>query len=185
MTHPPSPPLPSAANPGIPARMSATVTPKNTLPADYPRGTWDEMVATDGRVNPAWSHVAAWLGGLSPEQAGATSAEIRRLLRENGVTYSVHGAPGGEHRAWQLDAVPWIVSEQDWKTVEAGLIAAGVAAGVVAAGVGPRILTSSPAGPAASPSFDLSSPSRPSDTTGHHMIDRSGIFEPQGPSHAP
>jgi uncharacterized circularly permuted ATP-grasp superfamily protein/uncharacterized alpha-E superfamily protein len=102
--------------------MSATVTPKHALPADYPRGTWDEMVATDGRVNPAWSHVAAWLGGLSPEQAGATSAEIRRLLRENGVTYSVHGAPGGEHRAWQLDAVPWIVSEQDWKTVETGLI---------------------------------------------------------------
>jgi uncharacterized circularly permuted ATP-grasp superfamily protein len=51
-----------------------------------------------------------------------STASFRRLLRENGVTYSVHGAPGGEHRAWQLDAVPWIVSEQDWKTIEAGLI---------------------------------------------------------------
>ena len=102
--------------------MSATVHPKHPLPANYPRGAWDEMIAADGHVNPSWSHVAAWLGDLSPEQAGATTAEIRRLLRENGVTYSVHGAPGGEHRAWQLDAVPWVVSEHDWKIVEAGLI---------------------------------------------------------------
>lgn len=102
--------------------MSAATTPRNPLPATYPRGAWDEMIAADGHVNPSWSHVAAWLGDLSPEQAGATTAEIRRLLRENGVTYSVHGAPDGEHRAWQLDAVPWVVSEHDWKTIEAGLI---------------------------------------------------------------
>jgi uncharacterized circularly permuted ATP-grasp superfamily protein/uncharacterized alpha-E superfamily protein len=102
--------------------MSATVTPKTSLPANYPRGTWDEMVNASGQVNPSWAHVASWLSGLSPDQAAATTGEIRRLLRENGVTYSVHGAPDGEHRAWQLDAVPWVVSEQDWKTVEAGLI---------------------------------------------------------------
>jgi uncharacterized circularly permuted ATP-grasp superfamily protein/uncharacterized alpha-E superfamily protein len=102
--------------------MPAAVTPRNILPADYARGIWDEMLAADGSVNPSWSHVATWLGGLTPEQASATNAEILRLLRENGVTYSVHGAPDGEHRAWQIDAVPWVVSEQDWQTIEAGLI---------------------------------------------------------------
>jgi uncharacterized circularly permuted ATP-grasp superfamily protein/uncharacterized alpha-E superfamily protein len=102
--------------------MPAAVSFKNTLPADYRRGIWDEMLGSDGRLNPSWSHVASWLGGLSPEQAGATTQEINRLLRENGVTYSVHGAPDGEHRAWQLDAIPWVVSEHDWKTIEAGLI---------------------------------------------------------------
>lgn len=102
--------------------MSASIAPQSPLPATYQRGTWDEMVAADGQVNPSWAHIAAWLDKLSPEQAGATGAEIRRLLRENGVTYSVHGAPDGEHRAWQLDAVPWVVSEQDWKNVENGLI---------------------------------------------------------------
>jgi uncharacterized circularly permuted ATP-grasp superfamily protein/uncharacterized alpha-E superfamily protein len=102
--------------------MSVAATTRNTLPPDYRRGTWDEMVAANGAVNPSWSHIAAWLGGLSPEQAGGTSHEIGRLLRENGVTYSVHGAPDGEHRAWQLDSIPWVVSEQDWKTIEAGLI---------------------------------------------------------------
>jgi uncharacterized circularly permuted ATP-grasp superfamily protein/uncharacterized alpha-E superfamily protein len=102
--------------------MPAAVTPRNILPASYARGTWDEMLAPDGSVNPSWSHVASWLGGLTPEQAIATNGEILRLLRENGVTYSVHGAPDGEHRAWQIDAVPWVVSEQDWKTIETGLI---------------------------------------------------------------
>lgn len=102
--------------------MPAAASPKNTLPADYRRGPWDEMLGADGRVNPSWSHVSAWLGGLTPEQATATGAEIRRLLRENGVTYSMHGEADGEHRAWQLDAVPWVVSGQDWKIIEAGLI---------------------------------------------------------------
>jgi len=102
--------------------MPVAATPKNTLPADYRRGIWDEMLAANGQVNPSWGHVATWLGGLSPDQAGATTNEVRRMLRENGVTYSVHGAPDGEHRAWQLDAIPWVVSEQDWRTIEAGLI---------------------------------------------------------------
>ncbi|WP_367874425.1 circularly permuted type 2 ATP-grasp protein [Luteolibacter sp. Populi] len=102
--------------------MPAAASPKNTLPPDYRRGIWDEMLGADGRVNPSWSHVASWLGGLTPEQAGATGHEIRRLLREHGVTYSVHGEADGEHRAWELDAVPWVVSEQDWRTIEAGLI---------------------------------------------------------------
>jgi uncharacterized circularly permuted ATP-grasp superfamily protein/uncharacterized alpha-E superfamily protein len=102
--------------------MPAAASPKNTLPPGYRRGLWDEMLGADGRVNPSWSHVSSWLGGLTPEQAATTGAEIRRLLRENGVTYSMHGETDGEHRAWQLDAVPWVVSEQDWKTIEAGLI---------------------------------------------------------------
>lgn len=102
--------------------MPAAVPVNATLPADYPRGSWDEMIAADGSVKPSWSHVASWLTGLSPEQATSVNGEIHRLLRENGVTYSVHGAPDGEHRAWQLDAVPWVVSEHDWKTIEAGLV---------------------------------------------------------------
>lgn len=102
--------------------MPATVIPRNFLLPHYTSGGWDEMIAADGSVNRSWEHIASWLGGLTPEQASATNGEIHRLLRENGVTYSVHGAPDGEHRAWQLDAVPLVVSDSDWKTIEAGLI---------------------------------------------------------------
>lgn len=80
------------------------------------------MISGTGQVKPSWTQVATWLSELSPERAAAATSEIHRLLRENGVTYSLHGAPDGEHRAWLLDALPWIVSENDWKVIEAGLI---------------------------------------------------------------
>lgn len=102
--------------------MSASAPPRIVAPEGYPTGPGDEMVAPDGRVHAPWTPVAGWLGGLGPDQFAATQTDVRRMLRENGVTYSVHGAPGGEHRAWLLDPVPWVVSEADWKTIEAGLI---------------------------------------------------------------
>nr|WP_246418141.1 circularly permuted type 2 ATP-grasp protein [Haloferula luteola] len=44
------------------------------------------------------------------------------MLRENGVTYSVYGETTDEPRPWQLDALPWVLGPEDWKTIEAGLI---------------------------------------------------------------
>jgi uncharacterized circularly permuted ATP-grasp superfamily protein/uncharacterized alpha-E superfamily protein len=122
MSGPVTPRLPKDDDAGIPGGMPAAVPPRSPFPLPYPHGGWDEMITAEGNVNPPWTHLAAWLADLSPEQAAATNGEIHRLLRENGVTYSVHGAPDGEHRAWQLDAVPWVVAEKDWKTIEAGLI---------------------------------------------------------------
>jgi uncharacterized circularly permuted ATP-grasp superfamily protein/uncharacterized alpha-E superfamily protein len=89
---------------------------------EYLNRDYDEMVATGGEMKAPWMPVGQWLKTLTPEQAAATGAEVRRHLRENGVTYSVHGDPGGEHRAWLLDALPWILSEADWQHVEQGLI---------------------------------------------------------------
>ncbi len=119
--------------------MPAIALPKAL--SDYPRGDCDEMVAVDGTVHAPWLAVSNWLGGLTPEHATAATAEIRRLLRENGVTYSVHGAPGGEHREWRLDPVPWVVSENDWAAIEAGLIQrAGLLDEILADLHGPRRL---------------------------------------------
>ena len=46
--------------------------------------------------------------------------EVQRLLRENGVTYVVHGEQHG-HRPWELDPIPLIISDRDWNTISAGL----------------------------------------------------------------
>ncbi|MDB6080666.1 MAG: hypothetical protein JWO82_4413, partial [Akkermansiaceae bacterium] len=116
------PGLASGSRRAIPVPMSSPAQAKIPPPPGYAAASGDEMVAADGSVRPAWSTVSNWLSSLSPEQLASQSGDIRRHLRENGVTYSVHGTPGGEHRAWQLDPVPWVVSESDWKTVEAGLI---------------------------------------------------------------
>ena len=104
--HPPMPSRPAEPSP----------------PPDYRPGPWDEMVGTDGRLRPAWIPAARWLASHGTDDLDAAVAEIRRLLRENGVTYSVHGTDGGEPRPWLLDPIPWLVSQDDWKTIESGLI---------------------------------------------------------------
>lgn len=92
------------------------------LPEGYPAGPCDEMVSASGQLKPAWAPVARWLAETTPAGRELVDAEIRRLLRENGVTYSVHGEPDGEHRPWQLDAIPWMLPRDDWAKIEAGLI---------------------------------------------------------------
>ena len=91
-------------------------------PQDYRPGSWDEMVDPQGKVRPAWTATARWLSSHQSSDLEAAGTEIRRLLRENGVTYSVHGAKGEDPRPWLLDPLPWLVSQDDWKTIETGLI---------------------------------------------------------------
>ena len=80
------------------------------------------MIRPDGSLQAAWKPVANWLKTNGPEARAGAENQIRRLLRENGVTYSVYGESSDEQRAWQLDAVPWVLPTEDWKTIEAGLI---------------------------------------------------------------
>lgn len=104
--------------PSVPARP-ATPAPE---PGEYVPGDWDEMIDREGRLRPAWAPIARWLERHGDADRETVDAEIRRLLRENGVTYSVHGEPGGEPRPWQIDALPWIFSPQEWRSIEAGLV---------------------------------------------------------------
>ncbi len=96
--------------------------PAPTAPADYRPGEWDEMVLPEGGLRPGWDPIVRWLDDHGPADREATASEIRRLLRENGVTYSVHGEPGDGPRPWQLDSIPWILPDGDWKTIEAGMV---------------------------------------------------------------
>ena len=108
--------------PGHIAGVSVRPTSAPPAPGGYQPGDWDEMLAPDGSLQAAWDPVARWLQDHGPEDRERVGAEIRRLLRENGVTYAVHGEPGGEPRPWQLDTIPWILPQNDWKTIEAGMV---------------------------------------------------------------
>ncbi|GAA5482569.1 circularly permuted type 2 ATP-grasp protein [Haloferula sargassicola] len=100
--------------------MPATDTTRP--PAGYPASDGDEMIRPDGSLQPAWAPVARWISETDAAGRDTVDTQVRRLLRENGVTYSVYGGPGEEPRPWQLDAVPWVIGEDDWKSIEAGLI---------------------------------------------------------------
>jgi uncharacterized circularly permuted ATP-grasp superfamily protein/uncharacterized alpha-E superfamily protein len=59
---------------------------------------------------------------LDTEELRHRFARAQRLIRENGITYNIYGDPEGENRPWRTDIVPLIISEQEWQTIEAGII---------------------------------------------------------------
>jgi uncharacterized circularly permuted ATP-grasp superfamily protein/uncharacterized alpha-E superfamily protein len=86
--------------------------------ADSDDEMWD---AGAGCVRPGWQPYITAIGALGPETLERRHRDIKRLLRENGVTYNVHGDPDGLHRPWELDPIPMIIASDDWDRLETGL----------------------------------------------------------------
>ena len=80
----------------------------------------DEMLDRSGKVNPHWQPFIQALNTLGLEEMVDRHKEAVRLLRENGVTYIVHGEKQG-HRPWELDPIPLIISNSAWESISAGL----------------------------------------------------------------
>ena len=89
--------------------------------SDVPGGQIDEMLNRDGHINPHWHTFMQALDALGLAEIESLDKEVQRLLRENGVTYVWHGERQG-HRPWELDPIPFIISNTDWQTISDGLI---------------------------------------------------------------
>ena len=93
----------------------------STKLADAPQGEQiDEMLNRDKSINPHWYTFMQALDTLGLAEMESRHEEVQRLLRENGVTYVVHGEQHG-HRPWALDPIPLIISNTDWEIISAGL----------------------------------------------------------------
>ncbi len=91
------------------------------ISANSPHGEQtDEMLGRDQRINPHWLSFMQALNTLGLAEMESRHQEVQRLLRENGVTYVVHGEQHG-HRPWELDPIPLIISSTDWEAISAGL----------------------------------------------------------------
>ncbi|HZZ70779.1 MAG TPA: circularly permuted type 2 ATP-grasp protein [Pirellulales bacterium] len=103
--------------------MSATemaeAQPAGGLFLDYapPPDVYDEVLGADGRVRDSWQPFAQVLNGLGPAGLLHRGDQVKRLLRENGVTYSTQGAPQGPDRPWELDPIPLLFSSAQWQTL--------------------------------------------------------------------
>ncbi len=80
----------------------------------------DEMLSRSGEIASHWQPFVQALNTLGLEEMAARHKDAVRLLRENGVTYVVHGEKQG-HRLWELDPIPLIISNSDWESISAGL----------------------------------------------------------------
>jgi uncharacterized circularly permuted ATP-grasp superfamily protein/uncharacterized alpha-E superfamily protein len=75
----------------------------------------------DGRVRAHWQ---ALIDGVSKDdaQAARRATELtRRMIVENGVTYNVYADAQGRDRPWILDPLPYLLTAQEWHTIETGV----------------------------------------------------------------
>ncbi len=99
-----------------------TTAAGRAAPAGYAPGPggYDEMVAPDGSIRPAWHPLGQTLAGMDLRDMRRYRAEASRLLADDGVTYHTPGT--GERRNWQLDPLPMMISAEDWAVIESGVV---------------------------------------------------------------
>jgi uncharacterized circularly permuted ATP-grasp superfamily protein/uncharacterized alpha-E superfamily protein len=103
---------------------------------------YDEMLDSQGQVRPHWSALMREMEKIGGTEMNLRRKEAHKLLHENGVTYNVYGDSGGSSRPWQLDPVPLMISGEQWRDVEAGLLQRAELLNMILADLyGPRELT--------------------------------------------
>ena len=98
-------------------------TPKGLL-AGYQRnsGTYDELLGDDGETRPHYEPLMRALEELGEAELKRRSDTCRRLVHEQGIVYNVYDDVRGAERPWQLDPIPFIISPEEWRGLETGLV---------------------------------------------------------------
>jgi uncharacterized circularly permuted ATP-grasp superfamily protein/uncharacterized alpha-E superfamily protein len=93
------------------------------MPAGYRAagGAWDEVAGPDGEVRPHWAAVVRAVEHLGLAELERRRIESHRLLRDEGVTYTVHDGGEGRAATWPLDPIPFVVPGDEWAVIEAGV----------------------------------------------------------------
>ena len=83
--------------------------------------SYGELVGKDGNIRPHWETFFKSYAELGEEEMNSRDNDTLRLLKENGVTYNIYGDPNGLNRPWKLDNIPFLLSREDWMSIESGL----------------------------------------------------------------
>jgi uncharacterized circularly permuted ATP-grasp superfamily protein/uncharacterized alpha-E superfamily protein len=86
-------------------------------------GGYDEMFDATGQVREHWRYLIEAQAKMGGQELEKRRQEIRHLLRDNGVTYTLPAASLFERpRTWELDPVPLLLPSQEWTELERGLL---------------------------------------------------------------
>ena len=72
-------------------------------------------------LTPVWTTFFNFLGTDGFGDLNHRTANLRRQIRDNGVTYNVYADANGPQRPWSLDLFPLIISGDEWVGIEAGI----------------------------------------------------------------
>jgi uncharacterized circularly permuted ATP-grasp superfamily protein/uncharacterized alpha-E superfamily protein len=85
-------------------------------------GAYDELSSDGVTPRPHWAHLMDSLGAIGPEELGHRWSRAERRIRENGITYNIYSDPLGATRPWKIDIVPYLISAEEWRFLEQGII---------------------------------------------------------------
>jgi uncharacterized circularly permuted ATP-grasp superfamily protein/uncharacterized alpha-E superfamily protein len=105
----------------LPSSTDATLAPLFDAYRPLP-GKFDEMMTGGGELRPHWQKLVAALRSLSPADLDGRWKRVERILYENGLTHNIHGDGDAAMRPWRLDALPLLISGDDWRQLEEGLV---------------------------------------------------------------
>ncbi|WP_231589445.1 circularly permuted type 2 ATP-grasp protein [Mycobacterium haemophilum] len=92
---------------------------------------YDECVDAAGNVRPGWQELAEVIGERGRAGLDRLRATVRALVDNDGITYIAinHSDRSGRHRPgaggptpWHLDALPLLLTPEDWATLESGIV---------------------------------------------------------------
>ena len=84
-------------------------------------GYFDELRSDGARLRPAWEQFFDLLGSAGFADLDHRVEMVARQIRENGITYNVYADADGPARPWSLDLLPFLIDQDAWATLEAGL----------------------------------------------------------------
>jgi len=83
---------------------------------------YNESSADGVNPRPHWAHLMEALAEVGPEELQRRWGRAERRIRENGITYNIYSDPLGANRPWKIDVVPFLISADEWRFIEAGII---------------------------------------------------------------
>ena len=107
----------------IPRPPTDLLAPGHRLRTDYSPsgGPLRRTVGADGNVRAHWQpFVAGWDATWGPRSWTRRWTEARRLLRENGITYTADDDPA-DARPWDVDMFPLVLPADQWREIAAGI----------------------------------------------------------------
>jgi len=85
------------------------------------RGAFDEMNGFGDGVRTPYRELSEWLGTQELQHLAAKSSEAEILFRRTGITFNVYGADEATERLIPFDIIPRIISNSEWRRLEAGI----------------------------------------------------------------
>lgn len=85
------------------------------------KGHWDELLQPSGFPRRHWRRLSVAIGRMSFQELNNCWNAGQQLIQANGISYNVGSDPQDQERPWPMDPIPMLISEAEWKRIEAAV----------------------------------------------------------------